>query len=344
MTVRSINPLQDPRWARFLLRHPRSSIFHTPVWLEALRRTYGYEPVVLTTAGPGCELDDGLAVCQVYSYLTGRRAVSLPFSDHCEPLAESQTLPTLLGSLRETAAAERLRYVELRPVGTSIASPGFARTATFWLHTIDLRPSLDDLYRGFHKNCVQRKIRRAERESLEYHEGRSRSLLESFYTLLVLTRRRHGLVPQPFDWFQSLVDCLGDALTIRVAEANGRPVAAIITLHHKNVLVYKYGCSDTRFNRLGAMQLLFWRAIRQAKELGVEELDLGRSDTDQIGLIAFKDRWGSRRRELNYWRYPAAPVSKGFPLMEFRVLNRMIGHMPVSALIAAGKLLYRHMG
>src|SRR5206468_3003538 len=87
MRVCRIDPLSDPRWPAFLQRHPDASIFHTPGWLEALRRTYGYEPVVYTTCKPGQELINGIPFCRINSWLTGRRLVSLPFSDHCQPLA-----------------------------------------------------------------------------------------------------------------------------------------------------------------------------------------------------------------------------------------------------------------
>src|SRR5213594_1479598 len=83
-----IDPLADPRWVEFVERHPRASVFHTPGWLETLRRTYGYEPVAYTTASPGAELTNGVVLCRVASRITGRRMVSLPFSDHCEPLVE----------------------------------------------------------------------------------------------------------------------------------------------------------------------------------------------------------------------------------------------------------------
>ena len=87
-SLQRIEPLQDPRWGKFLERHPRASVFHTPAWLEALRRTYGYVPVAYTTSLPGRELEDGVVLCQVDSWVTGRRLVSLPFSDHCEPLVD----------------------------------------------------------------------------------------------------------------------------------------------------------------------------------------------------------------------------------------------------------------
>ena len=53
--VYTFNPTEDPRWAEFVQRHPRGSVFHTPGWLDALRRTYGYEPVVYSTSAPQAE-------------------------------------------------------------------------------------------------------------------------------------------------------------------------------------------------------------------------------------------------------------------------------------------------
>jgi len=83
MTVYTLDPLQDSRWAELIARHPQASVFHTMAWLQTLRRTYGYQPTVFTTTGPESALDNGIVFCQVRSWLTGRRLVSLPFSDHC---------------------------------------------------------------------------------------------------------------------------------------------------------------------------------------------------------------------------------------------------------------------
>src|SRR5215469_14248266 len=83
------DPTQDPRWAELVNRHPKASVFHSVAWLKALRRTYGYEPVAFTTSSPIGELKNGLVFCRINSWLTGCRLVSLPFSDHCEPLCDS---------------------------------------------------------------------------------------------------------------------------------------------------------------------------------------------------------------------------------------------------------------
>ena len=77
----------------FISRHESASVFHSPPWLEAVRRTYGYTPVVYTTSPPSSPLSNGIVLCQIDSWLTGRRMVSVPFSDHCEPLLDSPKLP-----------------------------------------------------------------------------------------------------------------------------------------------------------------------------------------------------------------------------------------------------------
>ena len=87
-SVYPFHPLADPRWAEFLERHPRASVFHTAAWLDALHRTYGYLPVAFTTAPPGTPLGNAIVACLIDSWVTGRRLVSLPFADHCEPLLE----------------------------------------------------------------------------------------------------------------------------------------------------------------------------------------------------------------------------------------------------------------
>jgi lipid II:glycine glycyltransferase (peptidoglycan interpeptide bridge formation enzyme) len=210
-------------------------------------------------------------------------------------------------------------------------------------------PSVEALFKSFHKNSTQRKIRRAEREKLVYEEGRSQRLLDCFYGLLVLTRRRHRIPPQPQRWFLNLMECFGDPLKLRVAFRNGRAVAAILTLRHKDTLLYKYGCSDARFHKLGGMHLLFWRSIQEAKLQGLKVFDLGRSEWDNLGLIRFKDRWGARRVPLQYVRLLESQQSKdSFAQVRAdwkqRLAKRFFPYLPDRLFRTAGDLIYRHMG
>jgi CelD/BcsL family acetyltransferase involved in cellulose biosynthesis len=346
IAVYSFDPIEDPRWNALIERHPRGGVFHSPQWLSALKTAYGYEPFAVTTSPPGsAELNDGLVFCRIKSWLTGSRLVSLPFSDHCEPLVDQpDRLNALLDYVQQTAIEEKLKYVELRPAfDLPVDSSGFGAGESFHLHRLDLSNTSDALFRSFHKDCIQRKVRRAERELLTYEEGNSEELLQKFYKLLLLTRRRHALPPQPLSWFRSLIAHLGDILKIRIASKDGRPVASILTLSYKKIVVYKYGCSDASASNLGGTPFVFWKAIQQAKEQGMLELDMGRSDSDNPGLIAFKEHWGAQPSRLIYWRYPK-PAAQRHGGWKTRLVRQLVSAVPDSSLVVAGKLLYRHIG
>lgn len=351
MSVRIINdPIADPGWSKLLDRHPAASVFHSPGWLSALRQTYGYEPLVVTTS-PGPTLENGVVVCRVAGW-TSRRLVSLPFSDHCDPLVDdSGDLSEMIARLADEAGRAGWRSVELRPrVGnqrpfqTAARTCGLESAAEYTAHQIDLRAGTAEVFRRFHPSSTRRAVRRAEREGLTYEVGTSDRLLASFYRLLRMTRRRHGLPPQPRAWFQNLVACLGDQVAIHVASKNGRPIASILTLSFKQTMFYKYGGSDAAQHSLGGMPFLFWQVIQDAHARGFAELDLGRSDLDQPGLAAFKDHLGAARSTLTYYRYPKAQRHPSRADWMSRFARGTFAHLPDSALELAGRLLYRHLG
>jgi len=351
VTVHVIDPLRDTRWSEFVARHPRASVFHSRPWLETLYRTYGYKPIAYTTSTPTEDLQDALLFCRVESWLTSRRLVSLPFSDHCDPLVNDADIGRkLLAEAGQQSRASKWSYIEIRPRRAfGDAGPNFKTVETYYLHELDLSPNLDTLFRNLHKDSVRRKIRRAEREGLRYEEGRSKELLKNFYQLLLITRRRHGVPPQPGVWYRNLIDSFGDALKIRVAYKGTQSIAAIITLAFKDTMVYKFGSSDAKSHNLGGMQFLLWKSILEAKERGLLIFDLGRSEVENVGLTTFKDRWGATRSELTYSRYfNGAYLPRLLDVnnrdWKFRILKPVFAHVPDRWLSAAGNLLYRHIG
>jgi lipid II:glycine glycyltransferase (peptidoglycan interpeptide bridge formation enzyme) len=346
MNVYEIDPTTDERWEGFLQSHSQASIFHTRGWLEALRKTYGYTPVAFTTSPPGSPLTSGIPFCRINGFFGKQRLVSLPFSDHCEPLVESnKQLNCALAHLQQKCDLEKWNYIEVRPRTTAVAATnGFGQNQSFFFHQLDLRRNLDEILQSTHKDCIQRKLRRAQREGLVYDEGTSDLLLRQFYRMLVITRRRHGAPTQPIEWFRNLIAFLGDTVKIRLASKGGQPIAGIVTLYYKKLLVYKYGCSDKRFNKLGGTQFLFWKAIQDAKEAQLSQFDMGRSDCDNSGLVTFKDRWGAARTELAYLRYPTRRSKSVSPARQAPISRYVWSHAPGCVLATAGKVLYKYGG
>lgn len=348
MKLLSLDPITDPRWPKFIERHPASSIFHTPQWLESLRKTYDYRPIAFTTSSEGQELQDGIVFAEIESWLTGRRLVSLPFSDHCEPLTRGPSeLTTILPKIEAMTGLRKWKYVEIRPLPETtsrLTSAGIFPRESFAFHSLDLQPDTNALFKSFHKSCIQRKITRADREGLRYEVGRSKEFLDHFYSLLLITRRRHQLPPQPRTWFQNLTDLFGERLSIHIVFKDQDPVATILTIRHKDTLVYKYGCSDARFHKLGGMIHLFWKAVQQAKAEGLRWFDLGRSELSNSGLIEFKGHWSAPLQTISYFRFPPETERSDGEGLQMRMLKSACRRMPDSLLELFGNFLYRHVG
>jgi len=347
--IHCIDPLQDRRWDELVERHPQASVFHSSAWLSALARTYQYRPVAYVASNEDQRFECGMVFCQVESWLTGRRLVSLPFSDHCEPLVNRQSeLDAIAVTLEEEERSGQWRYIETRPLWRGqIRTSLHQAMLPFTFHQLDLEPDLATLYRNCHKNSTQRKIVRAEREGLQYGEGTSAELLDEFYKLLTITRQRHHRPPQPREWFVNLIENFGDALKIRVARKDGRAVAAIVTIRYKDTMYYKYGGSDRGFNHLGSMHFLLWGAIQEAKSDGLRFFDFGRTDADQHGLITFKKRWGTAQSDLIYSRY-SRDTDQSFESSatswKYKAARFLLARMQPGVLSLAGRALYRHVG
>jgi CelD/BcsL family acetyltransferase involved in cellulose biosynthesis len=341
-----IDPLRDPRWNDLAASHARASVFHQLGWLKALARTYGYRTLAVTSAAPGERLSDGVVFCEVKSWITGSRLVSLPFTDHADPLLNDRDEgPAIAHWMRAESRKHHWRYVEIRPRSEAIRpSWAMAESQSFWLHTLDLAPAAETIFRRLHRSCIQRRIRHAERQKLFYDRGCGDVLLDEFYRLLMITRRRFRLLPQPRIWFKNLIECMHPNVEIRVARKDGKAIAAILTLRHRGTVVYKFGCSDHAYHRLAAMPFLFWRMIEESKSENCEEIDFGRTDADNQGLVSFKDRFGTARRSLNYFRYAEEEREKVVSQSISASSKLLFSALPDALSSRAGGLVYRHIG
>lgn len=346
MKFHILNPLFDDRWDNFVASDPRASVFHRRNWISALASTYGYRPLVLTSTPPGQPLSDGVPFCEIRSWITGSRLVSLPFADHVDPLFDGhEALSNLTEWMQSASLQHHWRYVELRPLSEfTLPNSLSATNQSFWSHFLDLTPSLEQTFRNFHRSCVQRRILHAERSGLVYEKSCSEEVLNDFYRLLIMTRRRHGLLPQPRAWFRNLLQSMGTDAELRLVRQNGMAVAAILTLRHQRTAVYKYGCSDHNFHHLAGMPFLFWKLIQESKADGLEKIDLGRTNIEDHGLSEFKDRLGATRRRITYLRFPDSLRESRLSPSRIPAAGAVFSVLPDAISSRVGQLVYRHVG
>jgi len=105
----------DSRLSSFVEQRAEASFYHDQAWLDLISKLYGYSVISLTTTNSSGQISGFLPLCFMYSRLTGRRLVALPFSDHCPILAEDEASANeLIDQAILLARKEKVQYLELR--------------------------------------------------------------------------------------------------------------------------------------------------------------------------------------------------------------------------------------
>lgn len=341
--VAIVNPLEHPDWNEALLCRGQGTIFHSANWARLLADCYGHQPAYLSLSEHGA-FRGCLPAMEVNSVLTGRRGICLSFSDYCGSLVEGPgDFQLLFDGILELGRKSGWRYAEFR--GEAFLDKELP-ARVYAHHLLELSGDERSMHSRLRENTA-RNIRKAVKEGVTVDICQSLQGVRDFYRLHCLTRKRHGVPPQPSRFFDKLhehVISQGFGFTA-LARQGQVPVAGIICLHFGSNAVYKYGASDTRFQHLRANNLVFWEAIKRCAGEGFRSFSLGRTDLDNEGLLAFKNGWGASRTVLNYYRYDFA--ASGFVCNRERnleVYRNVLRKLPVNVLRMLGKLAYRHMG
>jgi CelD/BcsL family acetyltransferase involved in cellulose biosynthesis len=344
MEARQIDPIADPAWVGLLQRSPSAEVFHHPRWLELLRSQYGYEFGACCIANGG-GLEAGIPVARIESRLTGRRLVSVPFSDVCAPALARDADPAALRALGPALAEQARRSgLELTVHAPLPSAPGAIVRPSFYRHLLPLAGDPAEVERGYSKSQVKRGIKKARREGLRAERRTDRGALDAFYALHLRTRRRLGVPTQPKRFirrFERLFDAGLGFVALVLDE--GEPIAAAVFLTFNGTVTYKYGASDAGRLAKRPNNLLFAEAIRWACEAGYETLDFGRTEIDNDGLRSFKRSWGANEEQLSYTYLAERAPSPG-PGLRDRVLGTTIRRSPAFVGRLVGAALYRHAG
>ena len=341
--VAIINPLSNPYWNEMLLGCGQSTIFHTANWARMLSESYGYHPVYFTLSEEG-DFRGCLPVMEVKSVLTGRRGACLSFSDYCGSLVEGpDQFRLLFDGVLELGKVSGWRYAEFR--GEEFLNQE-QPAEVFAHHLLELIPD-EKLMHARLRESTARNIKKAVKEGVAVEICQSLQGVRDFYRLHCLTRKRHGIPPQPSRFFDKLHEHLisrGFGFTA-LARHGQVTVAALICLHFGTNAVYKYGASDNDFQHLRANNLLFWESIKKCAREGFRSFSLGRTELDNEGLLTFKNGWGGSKSVLNYYRYDFA--TNGFVGSKERSregVKKVLSKLPINVLRILGEMAYRHMG
>ncbi len=193
---------------------------------------------------------------------------------------------------------------------------------------------------------VRRAIRKAERSSLVVEVSQDGGAMRDFYRLHGQTRRRHGLPPQPFSFFQRIHEEVVEAGLGMIVTAKGStgPVAGAVFLRYGKKAVYKYGASDAASLESRANNLVMWQGIQYLASSGCETLHFGRTSPQNEGLRRFKLGWGAVEQTIPYFKFDASACASE-PECDKTVglHNALFRHLPLPMNRLAGAMIYPHL-
>lgn len=338
-----VDPRSEPGWDSAVESDPVSHVFLSSAWASVIADTYGYTPFYFIRRSTG-QIRSILPLMEVDSVLTGRRGVSLPFTDTCPPrISDPAEYKSLFEQVIELGRKRRWRYVELR--GALRPDKTAEPSLTYIEHRIPLLPEKEAV--KLLRSEVRTAIRRAERANVRVEVADSSEAMREYYRLHCQTRRKHGVPPQPFEfflnvWRRLVQKGLG---SIFLARHEGRAVAGAVFLKFGSRVLFKFGASDERYQQLRGNNLIFWEAIKHFQRANCAELNLGRTNPEEEGLRRFKCGWGAVEYPLHYYRYDLS-TNKFVTISDAANgwTTSVFARLPISLNRWVGRLAYRHMG
>ncbi|MBA2435018.1 MAG: GNAT family N-acetyltransferase [Chthoniobacterales bacterium] len=342
VTLSLLDPLSGREWDQLIARHAGACFFHSSAWARVLVESYGHHPIYLRLVTQNGEAL--LPLMEVRSRFTGRRGVCLPFSDFCGPLLSGGITETQILSVVAKVAREReWKYFQIRSAITNGAV--IPPSDTYWSHEIKLHRDLEQTRHRFF-SATRRAIRKASSQGLETVISYDWKGVSTFCRLHAITRRRHGVPPQPLRFFRKIFESViapGRGFVVLHKTAK-RAAAGAIFFQFGRSAIYKYAASDSGWQHLRGNNATLWAAIQHLSEKGCDSLHLGRTSLTNEGLRRFKLGWGATENMIFYstWdcRANTWRIARDRGLANYQPI---FSKLPLSLNRLAGSVLYPHL-
>jgi lipid II:glycine glycyltransferase (peptidoglycan interpeptide bridge formation enzyme) len=350
LQIRFLDNRELLEWDAFVMAHPNGTIYHTAAWRQLIFEVYGHVPLYFAIYSDSRSIVGGLPAFLVRSRLTGTRLATLPCAQYCDPLVSSkEQYEALKHRVLDHMAEHQIPSWEMKTTHSFSHEPppSSMETSQYMTHILKLGMAYENIYKGFHKNLVQRSIKKAYRNGLTLKRCQSQAEIVDFYDLYMQMRRTKGLLPQPRCYFEALWKLLKPLHQIEVLFAlhGQQKISAILLLKYKDSVIYEYGATMEGMHQYSPSPFLLGEAIHEAADQGFRYFDFGRTSVTETGLAQFKSHWGAEQQNLRCFNMAtSAPMSSMRQNTKTRTLMALaIKLLPKSACERVALPLYKHL-
>ncbi len=330
-------------WDTFVSGVP-SSFAHHHAWLQIISKVYGGKPQYLAAY----RRDALVGVLP----LMFRRAIgagaflsSVPYSDEggicmSSPDAEAP----LLEAAHELGEKLGVSYIEFRQLNALTCDLPCDRTRVSLKMTL---PEDDETLWAAFNPKVRNQVRKAQKSALQATVATDyiNALERIFYPVYSENTRDLGSPMHACAFFRALIDDFSDICHIVTVCQDAKPVGAAIGIVHNGTFSVPWAACLRRYFTACPNNLLYWRLMQLAIELGCDTFDFGRSARDS-GTYRFKRQWGAEDYQLHYTFMPVQRTPELGEKREglaYRAFSTVWRHMPLSVARKIGPAIFRRL-
>ena len=344
--MKIVATVSDSEIEAWLAGRPDATPFHRPAWMRAVGAAYGHRVHMLGAQDDKGEMIGFLPLHDIRSRLFGRALVSAGFGVSGGILAD------------DAAIAERL------------AEAAVALARSSGIPTVELKGGMlprsrewhekSDSYAGFLRPlakddeaellAIPRKQRAEVRRSLGFDlavsTGSGLAERRDHYRVYSESVRNLGTPVFSRRLFAAVLDAFGNDADILTVRHEGQPVASVLSLYHKGVVMPFWGGGTQAARGLRANDLMYYALMGHARQRGCTHFDFGRSKFG-TGAFAFKKNWGFEPQALAYavWTADGAAPRTVNPLdPKYRMQIAVWQRLPLSIANLVGPFVARGLG
>ena len=326
LTVTSPAPRDE--WRAVLANDPAALPEHTPEWVDTLCAAGPYADASRHYRHP-----DGREFVLPLVRRTGPTGLggwllsyppSWGMGGLVGPGIDAEVAGAVLADLRATGA----QRIAIRPdplTGAAWSAAGEAAGAVLIprrAHVIDLSGGVDAAWSKLSKSA-RRGTRLAERAGVRVEIDRTGALVEDYYRLFLLSVDRwagrqhepralaHARARRrdPLTKLQAMAETLGKAFAVTLSYVDDEPAFGAITLFGQTAHDTRAAMDRDRIGATCAGDLVQWRTIQLACDLGCTAYHLGESGAS-ASLAQYKEKFGARPVDYAELRLERLPYTR----------------------------------
>lgn len=283
-------------WQSYIDQHAQGTLFHGLAWKRAVEQAFGHRSWYLI-ARRGERMVGVLPLFEIRSVLAGRLLVSVPYGTYGGILGDdSSSCRALFQAAESLAGRIGARSLQLRSVHAAI--PGLPVQQTHATFRKPLPLASEDVLAGFPRKARAAARRASNRGdlSVEFDDAH----LETLWQLYARSMRRLASPNYPYRFFDALTRALPGHHVVQIVHCQGRPVAGLLTLIHRDTVMPYFMGMDERTDIYGLSHYLYLRSMEWGVEQGYRIYDFGRTRVDNAGSFNFKRFCGFEPTLLEY--------------------------------------------